>query len=86
MDADRRRSGRELKSQASNFKTAIRPRPPACPDCGKPMHTVSYTIWGITRFNPQTGTYEEDESLGNTDMEFRCPHCSAKIDPEGIIF
>ncbi len=50
------------------------------------MPTISYTIWGTKRFDPETGTYEEDDSPGNTDMEFRCPHCSAKIDPESTIF
>ena len=50
------------------------------------MNTISYTILGTKRFNAKTKSYEEDESPGNTDMEFTCPNCSAKIDPEGIIF
>jgi len=60
--------------------------PPACPDCGKPMPTISYTIWGTKRFDPRTSCYREDDSPGNSDMEFRCPNCSATIVPEGIIF
>lgn len=60
--------------------------PSLCPDCGKPMLTITYTIWGTKRFDPQTSSYREDDSPGNTDMEFTCPNCSARIDPEGIIF
>jgi len=59
---------------------------PSCTSCGQILNTISYTIWGTKRFNPKTKNYEEDESLGNTDMEFKCPSCSAKIDPEGVIF
>lgn len=74
---------------------ALRPYPgeenpanafPKCPTCNAPLRAVSYTIWGTKRFEPQRALYVEDEAPGNTDMEFRCPTCSAKIDPEGIIF
>ena len=60
--------------------------PPPCAGCNVPLKTISYTIWGTKRFNPKTKSYEEDDSPGNTDMEFTCPKCSAKVDPEGVIF
>jgi hypothetical protein len=28
---------------------------------------------------------KEDDAHGNTDMNFPCPKCSAKLDPEPII-
>lgn len=33
----------------------------------------------------KAGFYEEDDSPGNTDMEFSCPKCSAELDAEAII-
>ena len=59
--------------------------PLVCPDCGSTLKTIDYQIWGTQRFNPERGRYVEDDSLGNTDMEFRCPNCSAKLDPDAII-
>ena len=64
----------------------MKKKTPACTDCGQTLNTISYTIWGTKRFDPKSNSYTEDESLGNTDMEFTCPTCSANIDPEGIIF
>ncbi len=58
---------------------------PACPDCGAPLEKVDYTIWGTKRWDGERGRFEEDESPGETDMEFRCPKCSAKIEPEAVI-
>lgn len=59
--------------------------PLKCPDCNAVLQTVSYQIWGTKRFDAASSAYEEDDSLGNTDMEFSCPKCSAKLDPEAII-
>jgi hypothetical protein len=59
--------------------------PLTCIGCDTLLKTVDYKIWGTKRFDPKTGSYEEDDSLGNTDMEFSCPNCSAKLDPEAII-
>jgi hypothetical protein len=59
--------------------------PLTCPDCNAALKTVSYQIWGTKKFDAKTGSYQEDESLGNTDMQFSCPNCSAKLDPEPII-
>ena len=61
-------------------------QPPNCAGCKAPLKSISYTIWGTKRFDPKTNSYIEDESMGNTDMEFTCPNCSTKVDPEGIIF
>jgi hypothetical protein len=58
--------------------------PVNCSACGSVLTTVNYTIWGTKRFNPETKSYEEDDSLGNCDMEFSCPNCSRKLDPEGV--
>jgi DNA-directed RNA polymerase subunit RPC12/RpoP len=59
--------------------------PISCPDCNSVLTTVSYQIWGTKRFDDKTGGYQEDESLGNTDMEFACPNCSAKLEPESVL-
>jgi DNA-directed RNA polymerase subunit RPC12/RpoP len=59
--------------------------PISCPDCNSVLKTVSYQIWGTKRFDAKTGGYKEDESLGNTDMEFTCPNCSSKLEPESIL-
>ena len=49
-----------------------------CPDCEKELECVVYTKWGQKVWN---GTaWEEDEYYG--EVEFRCPECSAKLDPE----
>jgi hypothetical protein len=75
---------------ASNLRprvdfSAMKKEPITCPDCNKVLKTVSYQIWGTKRFDGKTGDYKEDESLGNTDMEFTCPSCSAKLEPESIL-
>jgi hypothetical protein len=41
---------------------------------------------GAKKFNRETGDYDEDESLENTDMQFSCPRCSVKLDPELLGF
>jgi hypothetical protein len=65
----------------------MRPRQaPACLSCGIILKSVSYTIWGTKKFDPDSGSYLEDESLGNSDMEVSCPNCSTKLDAEGILF
>jgi len=56
---------------------------PYC-ECESPLTKVDYTIWGTKIFDSTTKSYEEDDSLGNCDMEFYCPNCSARIDPETI--
>lgn len=57
-----------------------------CPSCGAKLATLDYKIWGTKRYVPATGFYEEDDGLGKTDIEFSCPHCSVKLDPEGLVF
>lgn len=59
--------------------------PLICADCGHALNSIDYQIWGTKRFSAESGEYEEDESPGNTDMQFSCPHCSAKLDPEAIL-
>jgi len=59
--------------------------PLTCPGCNVVLQTVSYQIWGTKKFDAKTGDYEEDDSPGNTDMEFSCPKCSAELDAEAII-
>jgi hypothetical protein len=49
------------------------------------LKVVTYQMWGTKRFNAETGDYDEDDSPGNTDLEFSCPKCSAKLDAEAII-
>jgi hypothetical protein len=58
----------------------------ACPTCGVILKTLKYTIWGTKKFDPDSGSYLEDDSLGNSDMEVSCPNCSAKLDAEGLQF
>ena len=53
-----------------------------CADCGAILNKVDYTMWGTKKFDPQRGCYLEDESLGASDMEFTCPNCSAKLEPD----
>jgi predicted RNA-binding Zn-ribbon protein involved in translation (DUF1610 family) len=59
--------------------------PPTCADCNAVLKVVTYQMWGTKRFNAETGDYDEDDSPGNTDLEFSCPKCSAKLDAEAII-
>lgn len=37
------------------------------------------------RFDPERRAYVDDDSPGNADVEYSCPNCSAKIDPEEIL-
>lgn len=61
-------------------------KPPlTCTGCKAVLKTVSYTMWGTKRFDARTGSYDEDDSPGNTDLEFSCPNCSAEVDAEAII-
>jgi uncharacterized CHY-type Zn-finger protein len=56
-----------------------------CPECHKELKTVDYKMWGTKRFDPEMGSYEEDESLGMCDLVFTCPHCEAELDPEAVL-
>ena len=57
-----------------------------CPECGALLNEVDYKSWGTYKFDPQSGSYSEDQSLGKSDIEFSCPKCEAKLDPEGLLF
>jgi rubredoxin len=57
----------------------------SCPDCQKELQKIDYKMWGTKRFNPEMGSYEEDESPGNCDLVFTCPHCEAELDPEAVL-
>jgi hypothetical protein len=57
----------------------------SCPGCQKQIATVDYKMWGTKRFAPKTGAYEEDESPGNCDLVFTCPHCDATLDPDLVL-
>ena len=56
-----------------------------CPECHKELETIDYKMWGTKRFSPETGSYEEDESLGACDLVFTCSHCEAELDPERVL-
>lgn len=58
----------------------------ACPSCGIILKSLSYTIWGTKKFDSNSGSYLEDESMGNSDMEVSCPNCSGKLNAEGLLF
>jgi len=47
--------------------------PITCDSCGGSLTTIDYKVWGTKRFNPTTGSYDEDDSMGNADMEFLLP-------------
>jgi hypothetical protein len=57
----------------------------SCPDCHKELETIDYKMWGTKRFRPETGHYEEEESLGACDLIFPCPHSEAELDPEIVL-
>jgi transcription initiation factor IIE alpha subunit len=57
-----------------------------CLDCGSTLTKVDYKVWGTKRFDATRDSYVEDESLGSTDMEFTCPNCSAKLEPDERLF
>lgn len=57
----------------------------SCPECHEELKTIDYKMWGTKRFDPQTGNYEEDESPGNCDLIFTCPHCEAELDPDAVL-
>lgn len=50
------------------------------------MNEVGYKMWGSKKFDPGSGFYHEDESLGKCDIEFSCPKCDVELEPEGFIF
>jgi len=57
-----------------------------CWACGAVLNKVAYTMWGSKKFDSRSGDYVEDDELGSSDIEVSCPSCSAKLDPEGILF
>ena len=57
----------------------------SCPDCQKELQKIDYKMWGTRRFDPETGQYEEDESPGNCDLIYTCPHCQAEVDPDLVL-
>lgn len=57
----------------------------SCPECHEQLRTIDYKTWGTKRFNPATGSYEEDESPGNCDLIFTCPHCEAELEAEMVL-
>jgi uncharacterized CHY-type Zn-finger protein len=59
---------------------------PECSECHAELEKIDYTTWGAKIFDPSSGSYLEDESLGGSDIEFSCPNCAAKLNPEGLIF
>lgn len=77
--------GNKTARHQTKPKARDKKAPLTCTDCNAVLKTVSYQIWGTKWFNPESGSYEEDDSLGNSDMEFCCPNCSAKLDAEAII-
>lgn len=60
--------------------------PPRCSGCNEPLKTIEYRSWGTMRFDAERKVYADDDSPGNADIEYSCPKCSAKVDPEGILF
>ena len=60
--------------------------PLKCEDCGTALNKVHYTMWGTKKFDPTRGDYVEDESLGESDLDFTCPNCSAKLEPDEKLF
>ena len=59
--------------------------PLTCTGCNAVLKVITYQMWGTKRWDAKTRDYEEDDSPGNTDMEFSCPNCSAELDAEAII-
>lgn len=79
---DEKQSKRTSRSDNSKAKAA----PPKCSGCNAPLKTIDYRSWGMMRFDPERKVYVDDDSPGNSDIEYSCPKCSAKIDAEGILF
>ena len=61
-------------------------KPSNCPECGAVLFEIDYKTWGRSRFDPQSGSYHEDDSPGNSDIEVSCTKCDAKLNPEGLLF
>jgi len=57
-----------------------------CSSCHTALKKIDYKIWGTKVFDPSTGSYLEDEALGSSDIEYTCPDCTAKLDPEGLVY
>jgi hypothetical protein len=57
----------------------------SCPQCSKVLDKIDYKSWGTMRFRSTLGGYEEDDSPGNCDLEFTCPHCEAELDPDMVL-
>lgn len=60
----------------------MKKKPLRCSECKAALEKIDYQIWGTKKFNSETGSYDEDENLGSSDMQFSCPRCSVKLDPE----
>lgn len=56
-----------------------------CPKCGEPLDLVDYYEYSQWKFNPETGSYDNNTLYGGTS-EVKCAHCSndvAELFPEG---
>lgn len=63
----------------------MKKKPLRCSECKAALEKIDYQIWGTKKFNPETGNYDEDQNLGSSDMQFSCPRCSVKLDPELVL-
>lgn len=77
--------GKRTVRDEAKPKPSDKKAPLTCTDCNAVLKVITYQIWGTKRWDAKTGDYEEDDSPGNTDMEFSCPKCSAELDAEAII-
>jgi hypothetical protein len=76
-----------ILNKYGSFMAKVQTRKPLkCEDCGAVLKKVNYTMWGTKKFDPTRGNYVEDESLGESDLEFTCPSCSAKLEPDEKLF
>lgn len=72
--------GGRLKPKPNDAKSPL-----TCTGCNAVLKVVTYTLWGTKRWDPKTRSYDEDDYPGKTDLEFRCPNCSAELDAAAIL-
>src|SRR5689334_6271536 len=59
-----------LSPQIWPYAVGMKHAPITCESCGESLTTIDYKVWGTKRFNPTTGNYDEDDTMGNADVEF----------------
>ena len=61
--------------------------PEICSKCGNPLELVDYHTYSQWKFNPETGSYDNN-TLWDGTAEVKCAHCEndvSELFPEGPV-